>query len=79
MDDREAVARGLLRLHGLDDRAVHAVRDLVRELDADLLEAGRFEPGLVLALRERAGDTADVAAALGAIGGATARPRRRRR
>ena len=33
----------------------------------DVLEAGRLEPGLVLALRERAGDAADVAAALGPL------------
>ena len=33
----------------------------MRELDRDLLEARRLEPGLVLALRERAGDAADVA------------------
>ena len=43
------------------------------------VEAGRLEPGLVLALRERAGDAADVAAALGALLGARAGPRRRRR
>ena len=41
---------GLARLHRLDDRAVHPVCDLVRELDAHLLEARRLEPRLVLAL-----------------------------
>ena len=62
-------ASGSLVFTRLDDRAVHAVGDLVRELDRDVLEAGRLEPGLVLALRERAGDAADVAAALGALVG----------
>src|SRR4051794_27537050 len=49
----------------LHDRAVHAVRHFVGELDADLLEARLGEPGFVLALRQRARDAADVAASLG--------------
>ena len=61
-------AAGSDRLDRLHDRAVHPVGDLVRELDRDLLEPGRGEPGLVLADRERAGDAADVAAALRALG-----------
>jgi hypothetical protein len=44
---------------------VHAVCDLVCELDADLLEAGRLEPGEVLTLRERARDAADIGTTLG--------------
>ena len=36
-------------------------------VDADVLEAGRLEAGDVLAARERAGDAADVGAALGAL------------
>ena len=43
--DREPLLLRRRRLHRLDDRAVHAVGDLVRELDADVLEAGRLEPG----------------------------------
>ncbi len=39
----------------------------MRELDRELLEAGRLEPGLVFALRERAGDASDVRAALRAL------------
>ena len=66
---RKAPALRLAGLDGLDDRAVHAVGDLVGELDADVLEPGGLEPGLVLALRERAGDAADVGAALGALFG----------
>ena len=46
------------------DRAVHAVRDRVRELHLDVVEADRLEPVAVLALGERAGDAADVAPAL---------------
>src|SRR5579884_4429900 len=57
----------LARLDRFDDRAVHAVCDLVRELDAHLLEAGRLEPGAILAARERAGDAAHVAPALYAL------------
>jgi hypothetical protein len=51
---------------------VHAVGHLAGELDADLLEAGRFQPGLVLALRQSSGNAADVAAALGALLGSEA-------
>ena len=43
-------ALGLGGLDRLDDRAVHAVGDSVRELDADRVEAGRLEARLVLAL-----------------------------
>ena len=59
-----SLAFGLGGLHRLDDRAVHPVRDRVRELDADVLEARSLEPRLVLALRERSGDATDVRAAL---------------
>ena len=38
--------------HGLDDCAVHPVRDRMREIDDDLLEAAA-EPRLVLASRAR--------------------------
>src|SRR6185312_3365364 len=69
LDDREALRRGCGSLDRLDDRAVHPVGDLVRELDRDLLEARGLEPRLVLGLREGAGDTADVAAALGPLAG----------
>ena len=64
---REAPRLPSRRLDRLDDRAVHPVGDLVRELDADLLEPCGLEAGLVLALRERARDAADVAAALGPL------------
>src|SRR5438094_2705195 len=64
LDDGEPLALRRVRLDRLHDRAVHAVGDLVRELDRDLLKACRLEPRLVLALRERAGDAADVAAPL---------------
>ena len=37
-----------LTLHGLDDGAVHAVCDLVGELDGDVLEPGRSQPFQVL-------------------------------
>jgi hypothetical protein len=47
---------------------VYPVGHGVRELDRDLLEAGRLESCLVLALRERAGDAADVTPALGPFG-----------
>src|SRR6187402_2734699 len=67
LDYRQPFRLGLARLHGLDDRAVHAVCHLVRELDAHVLEPGRLEPGDVLAPRERAGDAADVGATLAAL------------
>jgi hypothetical protein len=46
---------------------VDAVRDLVRELHRDVLEARGLETRLVLALRERAGNAADVGAARGPL------------
>ena len=46
---------------------MQAVGDLMRELDADLLEAGRLEPCLVLASRQRSRDTADKRAAVGPL------------
>jgi hypothetical protein len=46
---------------------MHAIRDLVRELDGDLLQPRRREPGHVLRSRQRAGDAADVAASLRAL------------
>ena len=46
----QALALRVVRLHGLHDRAVHPVRDLVGERDADLLEPSGFESCLVLAL-----------------------------
>src|SRR5436190_16918667 len=55
---------GHLRLAGLDDGAVHAVCDLVREPDVDLLEARSLETCDVLASRERAGDATDIRPAL---------------
>src|SRR5215218_1415260 len=67
--DRQTLALRLVCLDRLGDRAVHAVGDLVRELDAYLLEAGRLQSRLVLALRQRAGDAADVGAAFGALFG----------
>jgi len=39
LHDRQALAHRLVCLHSFNDRAVHPVRDLVRELDGDLLEA----------------------------------------
>jgi hypothetical protein len=42
LDDGKPFALGLVRLDGLDDRAMHPVRDLVGELDADLLKARSF-------------------------------------
>src|SRR3712207_1065507 len=59
--------RSLRNRHGLDDRSVHAVGDLVSELDRNFLEAGGLEPCDVLATRERSGDAADVGAALRAL------------
>src|SRR6185503_7836958 len=64
VNHRQTLRPWRLRLDGLDDRSVHAVGDPMREFDRELLEAGRLEPGLVLALRERAGDASDVRAAL---------------
>jgi glycerol uptake facilitator-like aquaporin len=46
---------------------VHPVGDFVGKGDIDVLEAGRLEPFLVFALRERSCDAADVRAALGAL------------
>lgn len=40
----------LSSFHRLDDRPVHTLGDLMGELDADLLESGSFESGLVFAL-----------------------------
>src|SRR5438552_3316460 len=64
LDDGQLPSLRARRLPRLNDRSVHPVRDLVREAHVDLLEAGRLEPGDVLAPRERAGDAADVASAL---------------
>ena len=72
LDDRKAL-RGRVGRHArLDDRAVDAVRHLVREGDAHVLEAGGLEAGLVLADGERAGDAAGEIAALEALLGAEA-------
>jgi hypothetical protein len=56
MNDGQVLALRRAGLDCLDDRAVHAVGDLVRERDVDLVEAGRPEARLVLAFRERSGD-----------------------
>ena len=61
---RQTLGLRLARLHRLDDRAVHPVGHLVREIDAHVLEANSLQPGDVFGLRERAGDAADVGAAL---------------
>src|SRR5262245_41389417 len=53
-----------LRLGRLDDRRVHPVRHFVREGDGDVLEPCASQAAFVLALRQRSGDAADVAAAL---------------
>src|SRR4029450_12035430 len=58
---------GLNRLDSLDDRAVHPVGDFVRELDRDVRETRGLEPSDVLSSGQRAGDTADVASALGSL------------
>src|SRR6266850_2129057 len=72
LDHRQPLRLRRRSLHGLDDRTVHSVGDLVRELDRDPLEAGRVQPGLVLALGERTGDAADVATAVPPIFGTQA-------
>src|SRR2546423_1723661 len=59
LDHRGTLLLRRLGLDGLDDRAVHAVGDLMSEGDLDLLETGLFEPCDVFALRERSGDAAD--------------------
>src|SRR4051812_14592879 len=69
LDDTQAALRGPCRLACLDDRALHTVGDLVRELDGDALEARCLEAREVLVLRERAGNAAHVRAALGALRG----------
>ena len=48
---------------------MHAIADLVGRGDRDVGEPGRGQAVAVLAKRERTGDAADVAAALGAVGG----------
>ena len=64
LDDRKALGRRVGGLPCLHDRAVDAVGDLVREGDADVLEACGLEARLVLADGERAGDAAGEVAAL---------------
>ena len=60
-----------------DDRAVHTVGHAVGELHLDVDESHARQALAVLLLRERTGDAADVAPALGAVLGREAGPRRR--
>src|SRR5713226_9099675 len=54
-------------LGGPDDGRVHAVREVIRPRDRDLVEPGRAQAFFVLGERERSRDAADVAPPLGAL------------
>src|SRR4029453_16092567 len=58
----------LARLDALDDRAVHALGDLVGELDAHVAKPGRLEARDVLTTRQSTCDAAAPATALCALG-----------
>ena len=55
------------RLRRLDDRADHAVGDVVRRRDADVRQPNCLEPGAELRERQGAGDAARVRAPLGSL------------
>src|ERR671925_652546 len=67
LKNRQSLALGRARFARLDDRAVHPVCHLVRELDRHILETGLLEPRDVLRSRQRAGDAADETAARRAL------------
>ena len=61
--DRKPLPLRLTCLRRFDDRAMHGVGDLVRELDAEVFGAGGLETRLVFGFRQGACDAPDVAAA----------------